>query len=604
MTSRWSPFVKQLVIIGIFAVLIWLLSRLWVLLGPIVLALLLAYLVSLPVGWIERRTGWDRTPVAVITYVIVFVLIVTAPVIIVPRLVSLLASFAMTLARVVRELAEATPKPISVTPSLSIDLGPYYAPVSQLLQGMLGQDLGNFQAWRTLLSPFATGAAVVVRGAVSTIVSLILVVAVSFYVLKDGPRLGRFIATRLPEPMRPELRRLGAELVPIWDSFVRGQLLLGLAMGTIVWIATSILGFRNAPAFGLLSGLMEFLPGVGPVVAAIPAILIALILGSTWLPLPHIWFAALTALTYFLLSQFENLFLLPRIVGRRISLYPAVVIVGALAGARLGGVLGILLAAPTIASARVLFGYIIHKLLDQPPFPEPEAPIDRKLYWDELIQERCIRAVLFDLDGTLMETDDGLVSEMVGRLGFLNRVIRSADLEHAVRRGLMMAESPINGLITWLNWLRLDGLLFRIGGFLRRCRGFRAPEDYVAVDGSVPAIQKLGQRYLLALVTSRSHADVESFLEQYHLAGAVPAVITRDDVRQLKPHPAPVRAAAKRLGVDPKQCVMVGDTGLDVRAAKAAGALAVGVLSGFGEPRDLQGADLIIDTAAELGEWL
>ncbi len=81
-------------------------------------------------------------------------------------------------------------------------------------------------------------------------------------------------------------------------------------------------------------------------------------------------------------------------------------------------------------------------------------------------------------------------------------------------------------------------------------------------------------------------------------------VVTHEDTRRLKPHPGPIRYAAEQLGVAVERCLMVGDTGLDVRAAKAAGACAVGVLCGFGERGDLAGADLILENTAELGEQL
>jgi phosphoglycolate phosphatase-like HAD superfamily hydrolase len=81
-------------------------------------------------------------------------------------------------------------------------------------------------------------------------------------------------------------------------------------------------------------------------------------------------------------------------------------------------------------------------------------------------------------------------------------------------------------------------------------------------------------------------------------------VVTRDEVKRLKPHPMPVRLAVKALGLEPSQCVLVGDTGVDVRSAKAAGALTVGVLCGFGERDDFEAADLVLDSPAQLVEWL
>jgi HAD superfamily hydrolase (TIGR01509 family) len=139
----------------------------------------------------------------------------------------------------------------------------------------------------------------------------------------------------------------------------------------------------------------------------------------------------------------------------------------------------------------------------------------------------------------------------------------------------------------------------------RRWRGIARPEHFTAVAGSVETLRSLAQRGLmLGLVTSRSRKDAETYVAQYGLDGLFRTVVTSDDVKRLKPHPMPVKRAAQELGLAPSQCVMVGDTSVDVRAAKAAGALAVGVLCGFGERNDFRDADLVLASPAQLGERL
>ena len=255
----------------------------------------------------------------------------------------------------------------------------------------------------------------IVRGAISGVVWAIFILVFSFYMVKDAPHFGRFVAINVPEPLRPELSRLWHEIVRIWNSFVRGQFGVAFIMGITVMVTMGALGVRNAAVLGLISGVMEFVPAIGPVIAAVPGVLIAIFLGSSWLPIPNLWFALVVGLTYFLLQQFENLYLVPRVVGSRVRLHPAVVIVGVLAGLQLGGILGVLLAAPTIASARVLLGYVYGKLFDTEPFRPIEAPRDRSQLWKELVQEHSVRAVLFDLDGTLIETDDVAVAAVAAR---------------------------------------------------------------------------------------------------------------------------------------------------------------------------------------------
>lgn len=605
MSTRWSPFVKQLVVIALLIAGVWLVARVQAVLAPLVLALLLAYIVSQPAEWIIRRTGWPRVPVILATQLVVLLILLTVPAIVAPGLVSAFTVFGNTFVSVIQELLEATPRPIMISPSLTIDLGTFYEPINQWLRSLVGPDIRTIQNLQGLLRPFASGAAVVVRGAVSGIVWALFIFVVSFYVALDGGRLGRSVAADVPAAWRPELTRLWQELVKIWDAFVRGQFLLGALMGIIVWLVMTILGVRSAPALGLISAFLEFVPAIGPVLAAVPGVLIALILGSTWLPLPSLWFAVVVALTYFALQQIENLYLLPRVVGSRVRLHPAVVIVGALAGAQLAGVLGILLAAPVIAASRVLLGYIFRKLFDQPTFPEIAPPPRREQLWSELVRQRPVRAVLFDLDGTLIETDDHMVQVWAQRFRFLGRLLSEDRRSALARRILMSLEVFVNGALVLADRLHLDSVLFRLGDWPRRLRGIRRADDFVAVAGALDAVRLLHRRqYAVGLVTSRDRAETQRFLAQFGLADLFGAVITRDDVQRLKPHPMPVRMAAEKLGVKPAECVMVGDTNVDTRSAKAAGALAVGVLCGFGEPGDFGEADLVVDSPAKLGDWL
>jgi HAD superfamily hydrolase (TIGR01549 family) len=604
MSNRWSPSVKLLIVVILLLGTVWLVARVHVIIAPIIIALLLAYVVSLPVGWILHHTGWRRGPVVLVTQLVVILLLLTIPALITPWAVNSFSAFGNTLVKVRQELLQVEPEPIAFTSSLTLDLGPFYQPVNQWLLSLLEPNATTLQGLQGLLRPLAGGAAVVVRGAVSGVVWAIFILVFSFYVVKDAPHLGRFAAMRVPEPWRPELGRLWHEIVRIWNSFVRGQFVVAFIMGVIVMVTMGALGVRNAAVLGLISGVMEFVPAIGPVIAAVPGILIALFLGSSWLPIPNLWFALVVGLTYFLLQQFENLYLVPRVVGSRVRLHPAVVIVGVLAGLQLGGILGVLLAAPAIASARVLLGYTYGKLFDTEPLRPIEAPRERLQLWREVVQERGVRAVFFDLDGTLIETDDVAVAAVAARLRFLGRLMTEEQRLREARRLLMSSEEFVNNLMTFLDRLGLDSLPFRLNDALHRWRGIRKPENFVAVAGSPEMLKTLAERYRLAVVTSRSQREATAFLAQYGLADLFHAIITRDNVRRLKPHPIPVRTAAEKLGLPPEQCVMVGDTEVDVRSAKAAGALVVAVLCGFGEMNDFEDADLVIDTTAHLGEWL
>jgi HAD superfamily hydrolase (TIGR01549 family) len=215
-----------------------------------------------------------------------------------------------------------------------------------------------------------------------------------------------------------------------------------------------------------------------------------------------------------------------------------------------------------------------------------------------------VEAVFFDLDGTLIDTDDAMIERAARWFQPLAWLSPQSDPKRVLRRAIMASEGPTNALLTFLDILGLDDELFTLGDRLRRLRGLRTPTNFQPVDGAVEAVRELSGRYPLGIVTTRSRRDAQAFLEQHALADCFSVVVTHEDTWRLKPHPEPIRYAAEQLGVAVERCLMVGDTSLDVRAAKRAGACAVGVLCGFGGRGDLAEADLILENTAVLKEWL
>jgi phosphoglycolate phosphatase-like HAD superfamily hydrolase len=112
--------------------------------------------------------------------------------------------------------------------------------------------------------------------------------------------------------------------------------------------------------------------------------------------------------------------------------------------------------------------------------------------------------------------------------------------------------------------------------------------------------------YPMAVVSARHEKSTMRFLEQFDLVPYFDAIVTGLSAPHTKPFPDPIFLAAKRMGVRPEECLMIGDTTVDIRAGKSAGAQTVGVLCGFGEEQELlaMGADLIISTTPKVTEVL
>jgi phosphoglycolate phosphatase-like HAD superfamily hydrolase len=216
--------------------------------------------------------------------------------------------------------------------------------------------------------------------------------------------------------------------------------------------------------------------------------------------------------------------------------------------------------------------------------------------------KEAAEAILFDLDGTLMDTDDQAVERLARRL----QRLRWRNADRAARRLVMAAETPGNAFITLLDAIGLDAPLRGLSDWLYTCRGLCTRENFRIVPGVETMLATMGGRYKLAVVTTRRRRDAEAFLDQYGLRGLFGALTTSESTWRLKPHPAPVRYAASQLGVPAARCVMVGDTTVDVKSGRRAGAQTVAVLCGFGERRELEraGAHVILDHTAQLASLL
>jgi predicted PurR-regulated permease PerM len=286
-----------------------------------------------------------------------------------------------------------------------------------------------------LIQSFATQTVPILFGVASSMVWVVSILVISFYLIRDAARLRGFLDRMAPPAYTDELRRLREQINDVWTAFFRGQLVLGLVVGLSVWILMSLVGLPNAGLMGLIAGALEVIPTFGPILATIPALLVALFQGSTYLPLGNFWFAVLVVGIYLMIQQVENAYLQPRIMGTRLQLHPLVVFLGVLAGGLLAGVLGVFLAAPVVGTLRVLVLYVYAKLVDEVPFPREERARS-DVYPGE------IDAVLFDLDGTLIETDDQMAESLARRLQSVQWLLPQKDPARTARRFLMAWERP------------------------------------------------------------------------------------------------------------------------------------------------------------------
>ncbi len=212
-----------------------------------------------------------------------------------------------------------------------------------------------------------------------------------------------------------------------------------------------------------------------------------------------------------------------------------------------------------------------------------------------------IRAVCFDVDGTLSDTDNQWVARLERALRPLRGLLPQGQVHPFTRRLVMELETPGNLAYELLDRLHLDDEAGRLLSALSRRHKDRAGH-FQLVPGVGEMLAGLHGRYPLAVVSARGERSTLAFLEQYGLTPFFGAVATALTCAHTKPFADPILWAAQRLGVPPEACLMVGDTVVDIRAGKAAGAQTAAVLCGFGALPELRraGADLILESTADL----
>jgi len=389
-SSRWDRATKRTVIVMLIivgSVLLWLIRPV---LPILIFAVIIAYLLS-PIVDLFDRLRIPRSLSTILLFMLLLLGVILLPVLLIPVLLNQLSSLAnYNPQQITRDVIvwlgntlDNLPDVITF-PMLGVEF-----PIGNSMQELqenfqqylviptLAELLNYMQqvigTTTTVVSSTAVIGISVVGGIVQFLFTFLVIFFISLYLTKDAPRIRTYVQGLFPPSYQPEFGELLRRISRIWQAFFRGQILLCLIIGFATWISLELAGMPGALILGAVAGALEIVPNLGPTLAMIPAVIVALIQGSDTLgPLgiDNASFALITVGIYFLIQQLENNIIVPRVIGESVNLHPVIVICGVVVGFNVGGVLGAFLAAPVVASMRVIGGYIHAKLLDYPPFQE------------------------------------------------------------------------------------------------------------------------------------------------------------------------------------------------------------------------------------------
>ena len=204
---------------------------------------------------------------------------------------------------------------------------------------------------------------------VSILWFLVILVSVHLF-LSQWPAIRDWLISLAPPAYRPEAEELYHRVKRVWMAYLRGQIVLMFIVGVVFTVAWTILGIPGALVLGVIAGLFTLVPDVGPFLAMVLAAGVALLEGSTWIPLSNFWVAGIVIITYLVLINLKNFFLRPYIMGRSVHMNEALVFIAIVIATILKGILGALLVVPLLATAVVIGGYLQRRILGLPPFED------------------------------------------------------------------------------------------------------------------------------------------------------------------------------------------------------------------------------------------
>ena len=380
MKTAWSSPTKYVVGIGLVLAGIYALYLSRSLIPILVLAALIAMIVRPLVVWLQRRGRLPRRLAVAVVYLGLLILIPLGVVLVIPTIVDAV-SYVLSIdyQAVVQTVLEWLSSALTSLKAAQLPLPALDGYVDRLADALL---IALEQASATTeaqppsvssildsLGSVLTTTFDVAAGVVSQTTLLIFTFLVSIYISLSAHTYQDALLDAVPPAYQPELAILLARIGGVWSGFFRGELTLMLVIGALTWLGLTLLGVPGAAYLATIAGLLEIIPTLGPIIATVPAVIVALLQGSTSLQITPLLLGALVIAFYTLVQQLENNLIVPRVLGGAVELPALIVILGVAVGASVGGVLGALLATPLIATGREILAYCYRKMMGEEPYP-------------------------------------------------------------------------------------------------------------------------------------------------------------------------------------------------------------------------------------------
>jgi predicted PurR-regulated permease PerM len=368
-SPRWNSITKLTISLTLIVIVGALLIRFRGLIGPIVLAFVLAYLLHPVIAFITRKTPFSWK----LTVSLVYLLFVAILIALLTWGGVALVGQAQKLVETIQNNIDKLPDYIEQISQWQFELGPLKLDFSQFDWGEIGnQVLGYVEP---ALGQIGSVIGSVASGAASTIGWIIFIIIISyFFLFESGGLRDRIIQVNIPL-YAEDVRKMGHKLTKIWKAFLRGQAIIFFLTALVYLVFLSIMGVRYALVLALTTGFATFIPYVGPAINWIILGLVTYFQPDNMYGVGPFAYMAIVIAGAILIDQIFNNLVNPRVMANALKVHPAFVLIAALLAANLVGLIGVIIAAPLLATVILVGTYVVRKMLDRDPWMPEEKII-------------------------------------------------------------------------------------------------------------------------------------------------------------------------------------------------------------------------------------
>jgi predicted PurR-regulated permease PerM len=324
------------------------------LIGPLVVAALIAYLLHPIASALDRRTPISYKFSVFLVYIGFLAVLILIPTLVTPAVIDQVASMDIEMQNIISGIDDF----ISQTTIMGYQV---FQGIPANLEESISETLHPEQVFTSI------------QVITENVVWVILVMILIYYFMVDWEKIRIWGFDLVPEIYHVDALRLYRQLRDIWKTYLRGQLLTVFLIGLVSGIAAGMLGLPGAIIIGLVAAVLAIVPSVGSSFMVFVAAVVAFFSDSATFMFSDFWFVVVVTGVFTGIHLFDNYYLRPRILGQGLRLHPAVVLFAVIGALTLGGALLVLIIVPIISSVEVLLRYLICRLTGADPWEREKA---------------------------------------------------------------------------------------------------------------------------------------------------------------------------------------------------------------------------------------